>query len=1222
MKAIGATLLGLALVVQAQQPFYAQCGGNGWTGSTQCVAGACCSSINDWYYQCLSGNCMPSTTMTTTTATHTTSTSTSGATGSLPTSFRWSSTNALVGPKNDGRNLAGIKDPSIIEVDGTYHVFASTAQASGYNLVYFNFTDFNQAGNAPFFYLDQSGIGTGYRAAPQVFYFQPHQLWYLIFQNGNAAYSTNKDISNPAGWSAPKNFFSSVPSIITENIGKGYWVDMWVICDSSNCYLFSSDDNGHLYRSQTTLSNFPNGMGNTVIALSDSNPNNLFEASNVYRVGNEYLLLVEAIGSDGNRYFRSWTAPSLTGTWTGLANTEANPFARSNNVVFSGTAWTKSISHGEMVRSQVDQTMTISPCKLRYLYQGLSPTPTGDYNSLPWRLALLTQTNSALEVVEELLDEVYDRLGGYYRKQPGDDNAYINGRIGNHNVVVCCMPGMGKGNAASVASSLKISYPRISLALVVGICGGAPYPLSGEEIFLGDVIISDSVIQYDFGRQYSGGFEKKTGVKDSLGRPNKEIRAFLAALQTRRSRRDLQAKMLRHLQAIQRSNPEWHRPRSADDILFEASYQHKHFSPTSPICCCLGGKSRDVCKSALDTACIQLGCDKNRISRLRCNAENCIPSIHIGTVASADTVMKSGEHRDRLVKSDNVIGFEMEGAGVWDNTSCIIIKGVCDYADSHQNKAWQAYATATGAATAKAFLEYWVHTVREEANEFQVPLELSAFPAIEEFIGREDDLSRLWDYLQPTIPPTRKVAVLHGLGGIGKTQLAINFARKHKDDFTAVFWMSGKDRSANDEAKNEEEAEQRASQVLQWLALPGNTKWLIIFDNVDQYAPFPDCNTCGYDICEFFPTADHGSIIITTRLQRLTEVGRSFSIKKLTQEDAIQLLLQSSGFSAQGAAQVEAKDIMAIVDQLDGLSLAIALAGAFMRETGTSFKEYLQLYKDQWSELQSQAKPTRHYQQGNILETWTTSYQGIQKQDPTAATLLLLLAYFDNRDIWYELIRGGLNCSHTPPWFEAAVSNKLAFKARIKVLVDCSLVEPRQQEGSFTIHPVVQDWCFHIAASEERTVQLYELALVSVGYTVPRKDDREYAQLQQRLLPHADYVIQREKYSWLEDKVAVWRALSRLGNLYTNQGRLQEAEEMYQRALAGYEKALGPDHAKSCKLADDLASRASLSATQEMPDSMPSNPTAGQPRAVSTLQPSLPESLQKRHVFSRIFCRR
>ncbi|KAH2007600.1 hypothetical protein KXV43_009045, partial [Aspergillus fumigatus] len=81
-------------------------------------------------------------------------------------------------------------------------------------------------------------------------------------------------------------------------------------------------------------------------------------------------------------------------------------------------------------------------------------------------IAIICSLTLKVEVVEELLDEVYDRLGGYYRKQPGDDNAYINGRIGNHNVVVCCMPGMGKGNAASVASSLKISYPRISLALV------------------------------------------------------------------------------------------------------------------------------------------------------------------------------------------------------------------------------------------------------------------------------------------------------------------------------------------------------------------------------------------------------------------------------------------------------------------------------------------------------------------------------------------------------------------------------------------------------------------------------------------------------------------------------------------------------------------------------------------------------------------------------------
>jgi hypothetical protein len=86
----------------------------------------------------------------------------------LPSSFTWSSSGILVRPKKDSRNIAGIKDPSIIQKDGVYHVFASTAKDEGYNLVYFNFTDFNKANDAPFFYLDQSGIGTGYRAAPEV----------------------------------------------------------------------------------------------------------------------------------------------------------------------------------------------------------------------------------------------------------------------------------------------------------------------------------------------------------------------------------------------------------------------------------------------------------------------------------------------------------------------------------------------------------------------------------------------------------------------------------------------------------------------------------------------------------------------------------------------------------------------------------------------------------------------------------------------------------------------------------------------------------------------------------------------------------------------------------------------------------------------------------------------------------------------------------------------
>jgi nucleoside phosphorylase len=148
--------------------------------------------------------------------------------------------------------------------------------------------------------------------------------------------------------------------------------------------------------------------------------------------------------------------------------------------------------------------------------------------------AIICALTLEAEAVEELFNETYDRLSEYYRKQPGNDNAYINERIGSHNVVVCYMPGMGKG---SVASNLKISYKRIEVALVVGICGGASYPSSGAEIFLGDVIMSFSIVQYDFGRQYPGGFEKKPSVKDTLGRPNRTIRSLLASRQARRSRR-------------------------------------------------------------------------------------------------------------------------------------------------------------------------------------------------------------------------------------------------------------------------------------------------------------------------------------------------------------------------------------------------------------------------------------------------------------------------------------------------------------------------------------------------------------------------------------------------------------------------------------------------------------------------------------------------------------
>ncbi|KAG5942769.1 hypothetical protein E4U53_007163 [Claviceps sorghi] len=312
--------------------------------------------------------------------------------GSIPSSFSWTSTDPIIGPKNDGHGVFGIKDPTVVFSGGKYHVFASAAKKGGYSLVYLSFKDWASAGSAEMTYLDKS-VGDAF--APQVFYMASQKKWYLVFTGYGASYSTNNDISNPAGWTRFKTFYDTPPAIIMKNKGQGQWVDVWNICDSSICAMFSSDDNGNLYTATTSVSQFPNGFSQPKVVLHDANKWNIYEASAVYKVGSSYLLIVEAAGEDVWRYFRSWTSSSLTGPWTPLAATEQNPFIRSNNVKFtSGSAWTKAFSHGEVVRSNVDQTMTIDPCKMQFLYQGFDPQAQVNrvkYDEMPYKLALLTQ---------------------------------------------------------------------------------------------------------------------------------------------------------------------------------------------------------------------------------------------------------------------------------------------------------------------------------------------------------------------------------------------------------------------------------------------------------------------------------------------------------------------------------------------------------------------------------------------------------------------------------------------------------------------------------------------------------------------------------------------------------------------------------------------------------------------------------------------------------------
>jgi len=293
-----------------------------------------------------------------------------------------------------------------------------------------------------------------------------------------------------------------------------------------------------------------------------------------------------------------------------------------------------------------------------------------------------------LLVVDALFDYHWDDDGPPYDKFPGDPNAYSTGAIGRHNMVLAHMPGMGTVNAALVASNCRSSFPNIRLALVVGICGAIPLGPDGTEIVLGDVIISNGVIQNDFGRQLPDRFMRKDTLLDSLGRPNSEIRAVLARLNSIRGRKMLQNKIATYLSVLQ-AEPDLvaKYPGSALDILFEATYRH------------VDDKG----------SCAEVGCNGTKLSRQRLQQDSeCQAKVHFGLVASGSKVIRSGEYRDVIATKEGVIAFEMESAGVWDIFPCMVIKGVCDYADTHKSKGWQRYAAATAAACMKAILDGWV----------------------------------------------------------------------------------------------------------------------------------------------------------------------------------------------------------------------------------------------------------------------------------------------------------------------------------------------------------------------------------------------------------------------------------------------------------------------------------------------------------------------------------
>lgn len=301
-----------------------------------------------------------------------------------------------------------------------------------------------------------------------------------------------------------------------------------------------------------------------------------------------------------------------------------------------------------------------------------------------WICALPLELNAA----QGMLEEEYDAKE--IRKHPRDSNEYCLGRIASHKIVLTCLISTGKTKAGLAASHMCDTFKNLAhvgFILMVGIGGGIPGAAPGQDVRLGDVVVSmpsgvyGGVIQHDSGRFMQNGVFQRTG---SLRAPPSNLQSVVRLLAARHESEE--NCLTKHIEEMLKKNPkrtragtDYRRPSRRHDLLFKAEYIHR--------------EDGDAC----------MDCDKEQLVARRDRSED-EPVIHYGNIVSGDGLIRDALKRDQFGKDYGALCVEMEAAGLMDEYPCLVIRGVCDYSDSHKNKDWQRYAAAAAAAYAKELL--------------------------------------------------------------------------------------------------------------------------------------------------------------------------------------------------------------------------------------------------------------------------------------------------------------------------------------------------------------------------------------------------------------------------------------------------------------------------------------------------------------------------------------
>ncbi|KFX88591.1 hypothetical protein O988_08963 [Pseudogymnoascus sp. VKM F-3808] len=765
--------------------------------------------------------------------------------------------------------------------------------------------------------------------------------------------------------------------------------------------------------------------------------------------------------------------------------------------------------------------------------------------TIGWICALPKEMTVAIA----MLDVIHENI-----PQPATDyNNYSLGSIGDLNIAIAGLPSgeIGSHPTSAVATRMQSTFPNLKMGLMVGIGGGVPS--KENDIRLGDVVVSipahgyGGVVQHDMGKNTMAGGWVRTG---SLNGPPSILRTTISKLislhQIRGHR--IQLYLSEMIERYPNLSPQFTLQKTYSDILYEPEPK--------------------------DTEAFDDWVEVKRPPRQPLESIK----IHYGLIASGNQLIKSGRLRDQISASlGSVLCFEMEAAGLMNELPCVAIRGISDYADAHKHKVWQEYAAAVAAAYAKELIIALPTVIHENARLYETPMVLPVvqdpllavqnqaldlnphwivpFSRNKNFVGREQELSTLGQWSKSE-DVSHNMAVF-GLGGVGKTQIALEFAYRMREQNPeySVYWVPATDHLA---------FEQAYKQIGQALKIPGidadgaDVKqlvkdalskkragpWLMVVDNADDISIIfqqpMDAEAIKSALIDYIPSNPNGSTIFTTRNRKVVvkqAASNTILLEVMDLKDANKLL-EKSLWRQELLSEVNfTKDLLQL---LGFLPLGIIQAAAYINENDTTIEEYTSLYNDSDEaevieilsedfEVHGRYKTAKN----SIATTWLISLSQLTRSNQIAINLLSFMACMSNHNISESLL---------PP----APSKKQSLEA-VSALKAYSFIRKRKDKPSFDIHPLVhlvsRNWL-----RKEQKLQLWTSKAVSRLVELLPDGGHKDRKTWTAYLPHAKYILT----SAIVDKNNLQLVIlaEKLGKCLYSNGEYAEAYQVYERALA------------------------------------------------------------------------